>query len=107
MMQCPSCQAVLTLRYKYRVLGKRYNNLPGVIRVYWCPACQQKIRCCEVLERRLQEWDQMWERARQDWILEKAALEQKIYWLKQPADNGAQKLQQLRANLIHLIEQTF
>lgn len=106
-MTCPICRTGLTLRYKYRVKGLRYNNLPGLIRVYWCKQCQQKVRCCEVLETRLAEWNDIWERQRQDWIREKARLEEKLSWLRQPTDYAEQKLLMLRGKLIHLIESTF
>ena len=105
-MTCPTCQTEMTCKQHYRVKGLRYNNLPGIIRVYWCATCRQKIRCCEVHEARLREWGEMWEAARQEWIHEKAQLEQKIYWLKQPTDYAEQKLQALRSKLIHLIEST-
>ena len=106
-MQCPCCRVKLTLLYKYQVQGKRYNTLPGLIRVYVCPACQQRFRFVEIHEERLQEWSGQWEQRRQDWIREKAKLEQKLYWLNQPSTYAEQRLLEIRRSLIHVIEHTF
>jgi len=106
-MQCPTCRTRLILRYKYRVQGKRYNTLPGVKRVYSCAACQREYRSVEIYSDHLQEWAAQWEQQRNEWIREKARLEQKLYWLNQPSTYAERRLFEIRKSLVHLIEHTF
>lgn len=106
-MQCLTCRTRLTLKYKYRVLGKRYNTLPGTVRVYHCDICHKRIRSVELYEERLTDWTGQWEQRRNEWIREKARLEQKLYWLNQPSTYAEQRLFEIRKSLIYLIEHTF
>lgn len=106
-MTCPACQGKFRLKYKYRVQGKRYGRVPGVVRVYVCGACHTTVRYLEVSETFLLDWARQWEARRQDWIRETASLREKVNWLLMPATQADDKLKAIRQELIRLIEQTF
>jgi len=104
-VKCPRCQKRMTVKSRYRVKGVRYGSVPGLKRVYVCQ-CGYSFKSLEARERDLIELAEQYEKRRQAWIRQEAALEQKIYYLTMPEHLGEHKLKRVRQGLIDLIQQT-
>jgi hypothetical protein len=80
---------------------------PGPVNVYHCPKCKKDFRYLEIHEEDLNNLKIELEKKRQQWIREEAALRERLHVMTQPYDHAGQKLLEIRATLLTLLNKTF
>lgn len=103
---CPECQQRMKVIRSALVKGFKKGLSPGRKRVYSC-SCGAQVSTLEIDETLLQEQARCQEERRQTFIREKAALEQKVYYLTQPTNLASNRLVRIRRDLLKILEQTF